>query len=67
MSPLTVWVTNGSILLLCLLNIFIYGEPKVALNSGAARQFWKWKEQAERDYRQVSTRYLPSPAVLHSD
>ncbi|KAF0299243.1 Sterol regulatory element-binding protein 1 [Amphibalanus amphitrite] len=50
-SPVTVWLTNVVIFLILLLNIFIYGEPKVALHCDAARAFWKMKEQGETDHR----------------
>ena len=54
LSPVAVWLTNVVIFLLLLLNIFIYGEPKVALHCDAARAFWKMKEQGEMDHRNVS-------------
>ena len=48
-SPVTVWLTNVVIFLILLLNIFIYGEPKVALHCDAARAFWKEAKTAGHD------------------
>ncbi|XP_037071148.1 sterol regulatory element-binding protein 1-like [Pollicipes pollicipes] len=47
-SPFTVWVTNIIIFLICLLNIFIYGEPKGRISEAT-------------DHLERSLRYIGKP------
>ncbi|XP_029785200.1 sterol regulatory element-binding protein 1 isoform X1 [Suricata suricatta] len=47
--PPLVWLTNGLLVLVSLVLLFVYGEPVTRPHSGPAVHFWRHRKQADLD------------------
>lgn len=48
-----VWLTNGLLVLISLVLLFVYGEPVTRPHSGPAVHFWRHCKQADLDLARV--------------
>merc|ERR1719369_328700 len=48
-SSMMVWMVNLVIIFVCLMKIFIYGEPVMRRKSESTEQFWRHRKQADLD------------------